>query len=132
MCLGSISRVLFNLTQAVSMPMMRFPPEWIITVSSVVGVTGNAGKLIYAASKVGSVYFLSGRRVLRSCTSIKSPESCGTWLYPHQYDRPDTDEKVVAEWSKSIALRRAGGTQRGSSGSSLFGSDSLQLMSPHH
>lgn len=47
----------FNLTKAVLKPMLKAKKGSIINMSSVVGVSGNAGQANYAASKAGMIGF---------------------------------------------------------------------------
>ena len=48
---------MFNFCKAVYLPMVRRRSGKIINLSSVVGLTGNAGQTAYAASKAGIVGF---------------------------------------------------------------------------
>ena len=47
----------FNFTKAASRPMMAQRAGKIINISSIVGMTGNAGQSNYAASKAGIIGF---------------------------------------------------------------------------
>lgn len=96
----------FNLTKGVLRTMLKARSGSIINVGSVVGVNGNAGQANYSASKAGIFGFTKsvakelGSRNIRSnaiAPGFISTEMTGV-----------LDEKVVAEWSKSIPLQRAG------------------------
>jgi 3-oxoacyl-[acyl-carrier protein] reductase len=96
----------FNLTKAVQRPMLKAKKGSIINMSSVVGVSGNAGQSNYAASKAGLIGFTKsvaqelGSRNIR-CNAI-APGFIETEM------TGALDEKVVQEWRKSIPLRRGG------------------------
>ncbi len=78
----------------------------IINMSSVVGVSGNAGQSNYAASKAGLIGFTKsvaqelGSRNIR-CNAI-APGFIETEM------TAALDEKVVQEWRNSIPLKRGG------------------------
>ena len=96
----------FNLTKAVMRPMLKARKGSIINMSSVVGVSGNAGQSNYAASKAGLIGFSKsiaqelGSRSIR-CNAI-APGFIETEM------TAELDEAVVAEWRKSIPLKRGG------------------------
>ncbi len=96
----------FNLTKAVQRPMLKARSGSIINMSSVVGVSGNAGQSNYAASKAGLIGFTKsiaqelGSRNIR-CNAI-APGFIETEM------TAALDEKVVQEWRNSIPLKRGG------------------------
>ena len=47
----------FNFTKAVSRPMLKAKKGKIISIASIIGITGNAGQANYAASKAGIIGF---------------------------------------------------------------------------
>lgn len=99
----------FNLTKAVIKPMLKAKIGSIINMSSVVGVSGNAGQANYAASKAGLIGFTKsvaqelGSRNIR-CNAI-APGFIETEM------TAALDEKVVQEWRNSIPLKRGGSPQ---------------------
>lgn len=96
----------FNLTKAVIRPMLKAKAGSIINMSSVVGVSGNAGQANYAASKAGMIGFSKsvaqelGSRNIR-CNAI-APGFIETEM------TEVLDPKVVEEWRASIPLKRGG------------------------
>ncbi len=96
----------FNLTKAVQRPMLKARKGSIVNMSSVVGISGNAGQANYAASKAGLIGFTKsvaqelGSRNIR-CNAI-APGFIETEM------TEALDQKVVEEWRASIPLKRGG------------------------
>ena len=96
----------FNFTHAVVPLMARQRAGSIISLSSVVGIAGNAGQANYAASKAGiialstSVAKEMGSRNVR-CNSI-APGFIDTDM------TSSLPEELRKEWAKTIPLRRCG------------------------
>ncbi|MBS1647055.1 MAG: 3-oxoacyl-[acyl-carrier-protein] reductase [Bacteroidetes bacterium] len=99
----------FNLTKAVTKPMLKAKAGSIINMSSVVGVKGNAGQSNYAASKAGIIGFTKsialelGSRNIR-CNAI-APGFIETEM------TAVLDEKTVQAWRDGIPLKRGGTTE---------------------
>lgn len=96
----------FNLTKAALMPMLKQKSGSIINMSSVVGVSGNAGQSNYSASKAGIIGFTKsvakevGSRNLR-CNAI-APGFIITEM------TEKLPEDIKNEWLNKIPLRRGG------------------------
>lgn len=96
----------FNLTKAVIPFMMKQRSGSIINMSSVVGVSGNAGQANYSASKAGMIGFTKsvaqelGSRGIR-CNAVAP----GFIITEMTAQLPD---EVRAEWAAKIPLRRGG------------------------
>ncbi|QKG79975.1 3-oxoacyl-[acyl-carrier-protein] reductase [Tenuifilum thalassicum] len=96
----------FNLTKAVQKYMLKQKSGSIINMSSVVGVSGNAGQANYAASKAGIIGFTKsvarelGSRNIR-CNAIAP----GFIITEMTHKLPD---EVREDWIKKIPLHRGG------------------------
>jgi len=116
----------FNLTKAVQRPMLKARSGSIINMSSVVGVSGNAGQANYAASKAGLIGFTKsvaqelGSRNIR-CNAI-APGFIETEM------TAALDEKVVQEWRNSIPLKRGGSPKDVADLTVFLGSDMSQYI----
>ncbi|MFC2414045.1 MAG: 3-oxoacyl-[acyl-carrier-protein] reductase [Bacteroides sp.] len=96
----------FNMTKAVQKVMLKQKHGSIINISSVVGVSGNAGQANYAASKAGIIGFSKsvakelGARNIR--TNVVAPGFIETEM------TEKLSEEVRKSWAEQIPLRRAG------------------------
>ena len=96
----------FALIKAAQRPMMKARSGSIINITSVVGITGNAGQANYAASKAGMIGLTKsvakelGSRNIR-CNAI-APGFIETEM------TEALSEDVRAEWVKGIPLKRGG------------------------
>lgn len=96
----------FNFTHAVVPLMARQRAGSIISVSSVVGIAGNAGQANYAASKAGIIALSSS--VAKEMGSRNVRCNC---IAPGFIDTDMTSslpEELRKEWAKTIPLRRCG------------------------
>ena len=97
---------IFNLTKAVTKVMMKARSGSIINITSVVGLTGNAGQANYAASKAGMIGFTKsvakelGSRNIR-CNAV-APGFIETEM------TGELNEKAIEEWKQGIPLKRGG------------------------
>jgi len=96
----------FNLTKQILRPMMKQRSGSIINLSSIVGITGQAGQANYAASKAGIIGFSKsiakemGSRNLR-CNVI-APGFIETDM------TAELDEKTREQYQNSIPMKRMG------------------------
>ena len=96
----------FNLTKAVQRPMLKARNGSIINMSSVVGVSGNAGQANYAASKAGLIGFTKSVAQELGSRNIRCNAIAPGFIETEMTDA--LDQKVVEEWRASIPLKRGG------------------------
>ncbi|MES2799422.1 MAG: 3-oxoacyl-[acyl-carrier-protein] reductase [Bacteroidota bacterium] len=96
----------FNLTKAVQRPMLKARSGSIINMSSVVGVSGNAGQSNYAASKAGLIGFTKSIAQELGSRNIRCNAIAPGFIETEMTDA--LDQKVVQEWRDSIPLKRGG------------------------
>ncbi|MDW3649106.1 MAG: 3-oxoacyl-[acyl-carrier-protein] reductase [Bacteroidia bacterium] len=96
----------FYTTKALLRPMLKQRSGSFINISSVVGLTGNAGQANYAASKSGMIGFTKsvakeiGSRGIRA--NVVAPGFIATEM------TAELPEKELANWLEGIPLKRAG------------------------
>ncbi|WP_027378629.1 3-oxoacyl-[acyl-carrier-protein] reductase [Chryseobacterium daeguense] len=111
----------FNLTKAVIKPMMKAKSGSIINMTSVVGISGNAGQANYAASKAGVIGFTKsvalelGSRNIR-CNAI-APGFIETEM------TAALDEKATQKWAEAIPMKKLGKTTDVANACVFLGSD---------
>lgn len=111
----------FNLTKAVQRPMLKARKGSIINMSSVVGVSGNAGQSNYAASKAGMIGFTKSIAQELGSRSIRCNAIAPGFIETEMTEV--LDEKVVAEWRDSIPLKRGGSPEDVANAVVFLGSD---------
>jgi 3-oxoacyl-[acyl-carrier protein] reductase len=97
---------IFNLTKGITRTMLKAKSGSIINITSVVGLTGNAGQVNYSASKAGILGFTKsvakelGSRGVR-CNAV-APGFIETEM------TEELDQENLKTWLASIPLKRAG------------------------
>jgi len=107
----------FNLTKAVQPIMLKQRSGSIINMSSVVGVTGNAGQANYSASKAGIIGFTKSVAKELGSRNIRCNAIAPGFIITEMTDK--LPENVKAEWVKAIPLKR-GGTPKDVANATLF------------
>ncbi len=96
----------FNLTKQVLRPMMKNRGGSIIHMSSIVGMTGNAGQANYAASKAGIIGFSKSIAKEVGSRNIRSNVIAPGFIETDMTDK--LDEKVKENYLSNIPLKRLG------------------------
>ncbi len=96
----------FNLTKAVLQPMLKQRAGSIINMSSVVGVSGNAGQSNYSASKAGIIGFTKSVAKEVGSRNIRCNAIAPGFILTEMTEK--LPEDVKKEWAEKIPLRRGG------------------------
>lgn len=97
---------IFNMTKAVQRTMLKQRNGSIINMSSVVGVTGNAGQANYAASKAGIIGFSKSMAQELGSRNIRTNVVAPGFIETEMTEK--LDEKTVQGWREAIPLKRGG------------------------
>lgn len=100
---------IFNGIKAVTRPMMKVKCGRIINISSVVGLTGNAGQCNYAAAKAGIIGLTKAAAKELGSRSITVNAVAPGYIQTEMTD--NLDEKVKQELKNNIPLGRLGTTE---------------------
>jgi len=96
----------FNLTKAAIKPMMKQKRGSIINMSSVVGVSGNAGQSNYSASKAGILGFTKSVAKELGSRNVRCNAIAPGFILTEMTSK--LPEDVKTEWIQKIPLRRGG------------------------
>ncbi len=107
----------FNFIHAVTPIMMRQKSGSIVNMSSVVGVSGNAGQANYSASKAGMIGLAKSTAKELGSRGIRANAIAPGFIITDMTGQ--LSEEVRKEWAKQIPLRR-GGTPDDVANAALF------------
>jgi 3-oxoacyl-[acyl-carrier protein] reductase len=107
----------FNLTKAVLQSMLKQKKGSIINMSSVVGVSGNAGQSNYSASKAGIIGFTKSIAKELGSRNIRCNSLAPGFILTEMTENLPPD--VKSEWINKIPLKR-GGTPEDVANAALF------------
>ncbi len=96
----------FNLTKAVTRPMLKERKGSIINITSVVGLMGNAGQANYAASKSGILGFTKSIAKELGSRNVRCNAIAPGFIETEMTDELDEDQ--LKAWLSNIPLKRAG------------------------
>nr|WP_321450991.1 3-oxoacyl-[acyl-carrier-protein] reductase [uncultured Carboxylicivirga sp.] len=96
----------FNFTKAVQPTMLRQRSGSIINMSSVVGVSGNAGQANYSASKAGMIGFTKSVAKELGSRGIRSNAIAPGFIITEMTGK--LSEDVRKDWEAKIPLKRGG------------------------
>ncbi len=107
----------FNLTKAVLQLMLKQKSGSIVNMSSVVGVSGNAGQSNYSASKAGIIGFTKSVAKELGSRNIRCNAIAPGFILTEMTDNLPPD--IKNEWINKIPLKR-GGTPEDVANTALF------------
>jgi len=107
----------FNLTKAVLQTMLKQKSGSIINVSSIVGVSGNAGQSNYSASKAGIIGFTKSVAKELGSRNIRCNAIAPGFILTEMTENLPPD--IKSDWINKIPLKR-GGTPEDVANTALF------------
>lgn len=96
----------FNFTKAVQMTMLKQRSGSIINISSVVGVSGNAGQANYSASKAGIIGFTKSVARELGSRNVRCNAVAPGFIITEMTNK--LPEEVRKQWEDQIPLKRGG------------------------
>ena len=111
----------FNFTKAVQSTMLKQKGGSIINMSSVVGISGNAGQSNYSASKAGMIGFTKSIAKELGSRNIRSNAIAPGFIITEMTHV--LSEEVKKQWEASIPLRRGGSPEDVANVCVFLGSD---------
>ncbi len=96
----------FNFTKAVQMTMLKQRSGSIINISSVVGVSGNAGQANYAASKAGIIGFTKSVARELGSRNVRCNAVAPGFIITEMTDK--LPEEIRKQWEEQIPMKRGG------------------------
>ena len=99
----------FNMTKAIQKTFLKKRAGSIINISSVVGVSGNAGQTNYVASKAGAIGFTKSVALELGSRNIRCNAIAPGFIETEMTAK--LSEDVVKGWREGIPLKRGGTTE---------------------
>jgi 3-oxoacyl-[acyl-carrier protein] reductase len=96
----------FNFTKAVQMVMLKQRSGSIINISSVVGVSGNAGQANYAASKAGIIGFTKSVARELGSRNVRCNAVAPGFIITEMTEK--LPEEIRKQWEEQIPMKRGG------------------------
>ena len=120
----------FNCSKAAVRHMMKARGGRIINISSVVGITGNAGQVTYAASKAGLIGFT--KSLARELASRQiTVNAVAPGLVPETGMTADLQESATAQMLVQVPLGRAGTPEEVAHAVAFLASDQAAYITGH-
>ncbi|MCH8568283.1 MAG: 3-oxoacyl-[acyl-carrier-protein] reductase [Balneolales bacterium] len=116
----------FNYSKACVKPFMKQRNGSVINISSVVGLSGNAGQTNYAASKAGVVGFSKSLAKELSSRNIRVNVIAPGYIRTEMTDK--LSEKVMESINKSIPMGKAGDVEDIANGVLFLASDASRYI----